>query len=349
MGRTKGESLPFRFEPGAQVRVGQGVRAPDFADIPLGGWAGTVREAERARGEIRSLIAWDRATLKAMHPIHQKRCERDGLQQESMWLGGDDLQLDGGTTLPIEPPTAIVPRPLSAKDQDDRARMALGLTLDDLTPRRQSAGFARLPALLEGQAHVPVPGEVPGRIVADRPPAPRPAGNTTSTKWKGSSARPGAVRGRSTFRWRNWRTPLATASGSGIMVPGSGTIAEAGRATMAKKKSKPRSPLMARWQITSMSEWDEEYLNEEVQAFVEFGPGQQGEFHFGYVHGVIDYRDVVRDGKPAIEFSWDGHDEMDPAQGRGWATLEGDRLTGMIFFHQGDASEFEADREAEGA
>ena len=32
---------------------------------------------------------------------------------------------------------------------------------------------------------------------------------------------------------------------------------------------------------------------------------------------------------------------MDPAQGRGWAVLDGDRLKGMIFFHQGDESEFD--------
>ena len=118
---------------------------------------------------------------------------------------------------------------------------------------------------------------------------------------------------------------------------------------MAKKTSKPKTPLLGRWQITSMSEWDEDYLNEEVRAFIEFEAGQQGEFHFGYVHGTIDYRDVVRDGKPAVEFSWEGNDELDPAQGRGWTVLDGDRLKGMIFFHQGDESEFEADRVVEEA
>lgn len=118
---------------------------------------------------------------------------------------------------------------------------------------------------------------------------------------------------------------------------------------MAKKKSMPKSSLLGRWQITSMSMWDEDYLNEEVQAFIEFEPGRRGEFHFGYVHGIIDYRDVVRDGKPAVEFSWDGNDEMDPAQGRGWAVLDGDRLEGMICFHQSDESEFEADRGVEEA
>ena len=114
---------------------------------------------------------------------------------------------------------------------------------------------------------------------------------------------------------------------------------------MAKKKPKPKSPLIGRWVIVSMSNWDEDYINEEVQAFIEFEPGQRGEFHFGYVRGGIDYRDVQRDGKPAVEFTWDGNDEMDQAQGRGWAVLDGDRLKGMIFFHQGDESEFEAERE----
>jgi hypothetical protein len=40
-------------------------------------------------------------------------------------------------------------------------------------------------------------------------------------------------------------------------------------------------------------------------------------------------------------------DEMDPAQGRGWAVLKGDELHGRIFFHQGDDSGFVA-RRAEG-
>ena len=35
---------------------------------------------------------------------------------------------------------------------------------------------------------------------------------------------------------------------------------------------------------------------------------------------------------------------MDPAQGRGWAVLDGERLMGMIYFHRGDESEFKAER-----
>jgi hypothetical protein len=42
-----------------------------------------------------------------------------------------------------------------------------------------------------------------------------------------------------------------------------------------------------------------------------------------------------------VEFSWEGNDECDPANGRGWAVLEEDgSLRGRIFFHFGDDSRF---------
>ena len=64
------------------------------------------------------------------------------------------------------------------------------------------------------------------------------------------------------------------------------------------------------------------------------------------MQGELDYRIGQRDGKPAVEFSWDGGDAADgtPLTGRGWAVLEGNALHGMIFIHQGDESEFVASR-----
>jgi hypothetical protein len=47
---------------------------------------------------------------------------------------------------------------------------------------------------------------------------------------------------------------------------------------------------------------------------------------------------------PAVEWTWDGNDEMDPAQGRGWAVVKDDELYGMIFFDSGDDSRFVATR-----
>lgn len=107
-------------------------------------------------------------------------------------------------------------------------------------------------------------------------------------------------------------------------------------------KSKPQSSFTGRWRIVSMSAWDEDYLDEEVEAFIEFDDKGGGAFHFGYVRGFMDCRSSLRGEEPAVEWTWEGNDEMDPAQGRGWAVLKGKELQGMIFFHEGDDSEFVA-------
>ena len=113
------------------------------------------------------------------------------------------------------------------------------------------------------------------------------------------------------------------------------------------KKSKSQSPFEGRWRITSMEMWGQDFVDAEVEGFFEFGPNGLGSFQFGYVRGEIDYRDGTREGKPSVEWSWDGNDEMDPAQGRGWAVLKDGELYGMIFFHGGDDSDFVATRAME--
>ncbi len=111
---------------------------------------------------------------------------------------------------------------------------------------------------------------------------------------------------------------------------------------MAKSKPGPKSPFAGRWRIVSMSAWAQDFIDEEEEGYFEFNEKGGGEFHFGYVHGSMDCKPTTRDGEPAVEWTWDGNDEMDPAQGRGWAVVKGDELHGMIFFHGGDDSEFVA-------
>ena len=107
--------------------------------------------------------------------------------------------------------------------------------------------------------------------------------------------------------------------------------------------SKP-SPFGGRWRITSMEMWSQDVVDAEVQGFVEFGPDGSGSFQFAYVSGDIDYRDGTRHGKPSVEWSWDGNDEMDPAKGSGWAVIDGDKIHGVIAIHHADHSKFEAIR-----
>jgi hypothetical protein len=110
---------------------------------------------------------------------------------------------------------------------------------------------------------------------------------------------------------------------------------------MAKKK--PRSPLVGRWRITWMEQWDQSFVDAEVEGFVRFDDDGSGEFQFGYVHGYLTYQVTEHNDRPAVVFTFEGNDEMDPCSGRGWALRKGDRIGGKIVFHDGDASKFKAE------
>jgi len=125
-------SIATRFQVEDRVRVRHGVMDTEYPDIPLGGWAGTISKIHR---DGMYTVRWSRETLATIHPVYRKRCERDGMVLEEYWLGDDDLEADPGGPLAIEQPGEITPKPLSAKDQDDRVRMVFGLTSDDLLPR----------------------------------------------------------------------------------------------------------------------------------------------------------------------------------------------------------------------
>ncbi len=114
---------------------------------------------------------------------------------------------------------------------------------------------------------------------------------------------------------------------------------------MAKKNE---SPILGRWRITHMDMWDQDFVDAEVEGYVRFDLDHDGEFQFGYVHGWMTCDETERSGKPAVEWSWEGNDEMDPASGRGWAMLQDDgTLRGKLFFHGGDKSGFLAVKKGE--
>ena len=110
--------------------------------------------------------------------------------------------------------------------------------------------------------------------------------------------------------------------------------------------AEPEKPVIAgTFHIAEMGLWDEDFLNLVVQAFIRFQPDGRGEFRFGAVQASLDYRNTTREGKPAVDFSFEGFDECDEVSGRGWAVLEAKEvLNGMIFFHLGDESGFAAER-----
>jgi hypothetical protein len=103
--------------------------------------------------------------------------------------------------------------------------------------------------------------------------------------------------------------------------------------------------IIDRWRITEMDNWDQEAVDLVRPGFIEFDDDRLGELGFIAVTGGLDCRDADRDGRPGVEFSWQGSDEGDDVCGRGWAALNPDgTLEGHIYFHLGDDSAFRAER-----
>ncbi|MEU0885339.1 hypothetical protein ABZ345_42680 [Lentzea sp. NPDC005914] len=98
-----------------------------------------------------------------------------------------------------------------------------------------------------------------------------------------------------------------------------------------------------RWRIVKMTNWDQDAVDLTEPGFIKFARNSTGEFGFIAIRGWMDCRWTKRDGRPFVEFSWEGHDEGDQVSGRGWAALaENDSLTGHLFIHLGDDSGFHA-------
>jgi len=102
--------------------------------------------------------------------------------------------------------------------------------------------------------------------------------------------------------------------------------------------------LTGTWHITDMDEWDEDYVNMEVQAYLKLDKEGGGEFQFGLVKGYIVDAWADEDGE-GFEFRWEGSDEMDEASGTCLLSLtDKDQLEGEFTFDNGDSSGFQAER-----
>jgi hypothetical protein len=93
-----------------------------------------------------------------------------------------------------------------------------------------------------------------------------------------------------------------------------------------------------------MGEWDRDAIDLVEPGFIEFAEDGTGQFRVVAVRAWLDCRSVERNGRPGVEFTWEGDDEGDEVSGRGWASLVDDALIeGHLFFHLSDDSSFRAE------
>jgi hypothetical protein len=97
-----------------------------------------------------------------------------------------------------------------------------------------------------------------------------------------------------------------------------------------------KTSFIGRWRIVEMELWDQEFIDLEGPGHITFARGGVGELRFGAVNVTLDWRLAAKENR--VDFTFEGFDEGDEVSGRGWAELEGRKLTGRIAFHQGDES-----------
>ncbi len=77
--------------------------------------------------------------------------------------------------------------------------------------------------------------------------------------------------------------------------------------------------VLGKWRIIELPGYEADYADMVELAYILFN-ANGGEFAFGCVTGAF----AVGGGHAAIEFDWNGNDEMDEARGSGWAELQAD-------------------------
>lgn len=90
-----------RFAEGTRVRVKAGVMDPDFPELHLGNWRGTVSEV-RNGGLPGYLIRWNPETLENVHPACRDYCEKEDVAFDKMWLLEVDLEPAREVPLPLK-------------------------------------------------------------------------------------------------------------------------------------------------------------------------------------------------------------------------------------------------------
>lgn len=111
---------------------------------------------------------------------------------------------------------------------------------------------------------------------------------------------------------------------------------------MIKGKQELRRAFIGRWRIVKMSEWDNDFVDEDVKAYLLIEKSGSGEFRFGYVSGDDVHGEFKQQGKDIIfDFTWDGSDECDHVFGDGWMKLTNKTTAeGELRFHGGEKSHF---------
>ncbi len=81
-----------KLKAGTRIRVKDGVTAPEFPEILVEGWTGTIVEASKKKSVLNYIIEWDDDTVGRMPPEYLQRCEENQLYHLMACLGEGDVE-----------------------------------------------------------------------------------------------------------------------------------------------------------------------------------------------------------------------------------------------------------------
>lgn len=84
--------MPAKIGKGVHVRVRGGVTAPEFPDIQISGWSGTVSDVSGRKDKRKVFIEWDGPTLEQMPGDYLAKCEERQLYHIMACLTENDLE-----------------------------------------------------------------------------------------------------------------------------------------------------------------------------------------------------------------------------------------------------------------
>jgi hypothetical protein len=136
------------------VRVKAGQRDPDFPELDLSGWTGTVLEVDTEGDRPVYLVAWTDETRQRIDPAVAKRCEEQGLDYTTIWLEEDgiELDLDHSATLPTPEP-AVSP---GLSNAENRICAVLGVPLGAGVPDVEPATLRKYHEFLRSKLSLPL-------------------------------------------------------------------------------------------------------------------------------------------------------------------------------------------------
>lgn len=77
---------------GQLVQVQAGVNMPEFDDLPIGGWTGTVLETSGSGAKMKVILEWDAATTARIPESYKSHCDSQGLLFTMACLPASQIQ-----------------------------------------------------------------------------------------------------------------------------------------------------------------------------------------------------------------------------------------------------------------